>query len=84
MNWWSDKYKTGSLRDVTVRIANLPGDATFTTRAEVCETGIGDLVDEYISRIRMPWWKRIWHIGWRSEVSSIRSKLNAITVSWAE
>jgi len=84
MSWWSDKYKTGNLRDVTVRIANLPGDATFTIQGEICEAGLGDLVYEYITRMKMPWWKRIWHIGWRSEVSSIRSKLNVFRISWAE
>lgn len=83
-SWWSAPYHTGKLETTMARIVNQPGQPTIQIMAERCEAGLGDLVHEYVKRATMPWWKRLFSIGHKREMRSIREKLNFTILMWLE
>ncbi len=85
MKWWSGLYKTDRAKEVTARVVNLPGQPELKVVGDVYEAGLGDLIYEYVSRLTVPWWKRMQYPFRRTALRSIREKLNAITVlEWTE
>jgi len=83
-DWWSESYKTEEAEKATARIVNLPGQPTMEVLAGRYEAGLGDLVYEYVKRTTMPWWRRLFHIGFKGEVQSIRARLNTVLIVWFE
>lgn len=81
-NWWGEPFRTGKIEKGKARIINLPGEPVIEVPMERCEAGLGNLIHEYVRRLNIPWWRRLFYPGVDIEIESIREKLNTVIILW--
>ena len=83
---WDDKFATGRMVDGHSVIVNLSGQPRIPMKLEVCEAGMGDLLETFVELHTVtPRWLRRWVHPMKSvDAKIMRDKLNEIaTIRWA-
>ena len=81
---WDDEFATGVMVNGHGVLTNVEGRPRYPVVVESCISGLGDLLEKYITlRERSAWWRRWLHPDAGIDARVMRDKLNEMaTVEW--